>query len=111
MLPAETDYLWHGTDAEGVQSFIAHDQWHTHILKRVEITDAIDLTVRAITQPQSTEPDRNRPDETTRYFRILTISAQEKRPGYDLRVSVKYVRQPNGAWFKFFQSCWFERKK
>ncbi len=31
--------------------------------------------------------------------------------GYQLRVSVKYVRQATGEWIKFYQSCWYERAR
>ena len=107
----QTGWLWCGIDQEEIESFIAHDQWSTHLAKRVETADALDLTIRAMTKPESVEPDQNRPDEPSRYFRLLTVSAADIRSGYNLRVSVKYVRQPNGAWFKFYRSCWFERVK
>ena len=106
-----TDWLWHGRDSEGIESFIAREQWNAHAVKRIEITDALTLTIRAMSQPELVEPDKNRPDETSRYFRLLAVSAENIRPGYSLRVSVKYVRQPDGAWHKFYQSCWFERIK
>ncbi|MBI3740409.1 MAG: hypothetical protein HY257_01465 [Chloroflexi bacterium] len=104
-------YLWRGTDKEGVECFIAREQWNAHVVKRPEITDAFDLTVRAMQSPDRVELDPNREDEASRYFRLLVISAEELRVGYELRVSVKYVLQNNGAWFMFFQSCWFERAR
>lgn len=103
------DFLWRGVDQAGIESFIARDQWNAHLDKRIEIIDALDLTIRAMTNPESVEPDKRRPDERSRYFRLLTVSATNARPGYTLIVSVKYVQQPGGAWFKFYQSCWFER--
>ncbi len=106
-----TTFLWQGVDQEGIESFISRDQWNMHLAKRIEIADAFDLTVRAMTQPESVEPDKQRADEPSRYFRLLTVSATDRRPGYRLRVSVKFVRQPSGDWFKFYQSCWFERAK
>ena len=105
------DFLWQGTDEDGTESFIAQDQWNIHIAKRIEIADALGLTIRAMTKPESIEPDSNRSDEASRYFRLLTVSAQDTRPSYYLHVSVKYVCQTSGAWFKFYQSCWFERVK
>jgi hypothetical protein len=107
----QTGWLWRGVDQEGIESFITRDQWNTHVAKRVEIADALDLTIRAMTKPESVEPDQNRRDEASRHFRLLTVSAAGIRPSYNLRVSVKYVRQSDGAWFKFYQSCWFQRAK
>jgi len=107
----ETNWLWRGVDQDGIESFIAQDQWNAHVAKRIEIADALDLVVSAMTDPESVELDRNRADERQRYFRISTVSAKPARSGYNLRVSVKYVAQGNDVWFKFFQSCWFERAK
>ena len=107
----QTDLLWHGTDQEGIESFIAQDQWNNHVAKRTEIADALDLVIRAIVNPERVEPDKNRPDEASRYFRLLIVSAGDIRAGYELRVSVKYVQQATGHWSKFYQSCWFERIK
>ena len=107
----QTDLLWHGTDREGIESFIARDQWNKHVVKRAEIADAVDLVIRAMTGPERVEPDKNRRDEASRYFRLLIVSAGDLRPGYNLRVSVKYVEQTAGLWLKFYQSCWFERAK
>ncbi len=104
-------FLWRGRDAEGIACFIAKEQWEVHVAKRIEIADALELTIRAMVSPDLIQEDKNRPDERSRYFRILIVSAHEKHPGYDLHVSVKYVRQPTGAWFKFYQSCWFQRSK
>lgn len=106
-----TDWLWRGKDREGIESFIAREQWNVHQAKRVEIADALPLTIQAMTQPESVELDKHRVDETSRYFRIVSVAAYDLRPGYNLWVSVKYVRQPDGTWFKFYQSCWFERAK
>ena len=103
------EYLWQGVDFEGTACFISRAQWTSHVGKRREIMNAFDLTVRAIIQPDTIEPDRNRPDEPMRHFRLLSISADEIRGGYILRVSVKAVRQANGVWHKFYQSCWLER--
>lgn len=104
------EYLWQGVDLEGTACFISRAQWTGHVSKRREIMNAFDLTVRAIIQPGTIEPDRNRPDEPMRHFRLLSISAEELRHGFILRVSVKSVRQANGVWYKFYQSCWLERK-
>lgn len=105
------DWLWQGINSDGTASFIAQEQWEIHVRKRPEIRDAFDLTVQAMSHPDKVEPDKHRRDEASRYFRLLMISAENIRPGYCLRVSVKYVLQPNGAWYKFYQSCWFERIK
>jgi hypothetical protein len=105
------EYIWQGTDAEGTPSFIARAQRESHVAKRIEIRQALELAIHAIISPELIETDRNRPDEDSRYFRLLSVSADSLRRGYVLRVSVKYVRQPNTAWHKFYQSCWFERKK
>lgn len=105
------DWLWQGINGEGITSFIAQEQWEKHVRKRPEIRNAFDLTVQAMLRPDKVEPDKHRQDEASRYFRLLTISAENIRSGYCLRVSVKYVQQPDGAWHKFYQSCWFERIK
>jgi hypothetical protein len=107
----EPDYIWQGRDREGIDSRIAREQWESHVAKRKEIEPALDLTIRTMIAPETVEPDRQRPDEAKRYFRLLTASADELRPGYRLKVSVKYVLQTLGEWVKFFQSCWFERKR
>lgn len=106
-----TDSLWEGTDADGIKSIISRKQWENHVVKRPEIANVLDLTIRAMMKPESIAPDRNRQDETKRYFRLLTISAQSVRRDYKLVISVKYVQQSNGEWLKFYQSCWFERKR
>lgn len=105
------EYIWQGTDNEGTPSFIARAQWESHVVKRIEIGEALPLAIRAMLTPERIENDRNRPDQESRYFRLLSVAAENMRRGYILRVSVKYVRQPSGVWHKFYQSCWFERKK
>lgn len=91
------DYLWEGIDADGIHSFVSREQWERHVNKRPEIGSAFDLTVRAMMNPDFVSPDKNRPDESQRYFRLLAVAADTQRRGYDLIVSVKYVWQPDGV--------------
>ena len=108
-MDGDADSVWQGRDRDGIECHIAREQWEHHVAKRPEIRSALALTVRAMTAPDRTENDKHHLDEARRYFRLLTISAEEIRVGYDLKVSVKYVVQANGNWIKFYQSCWFER--
>lgn len=106
---AEREWIKRGMQLDGTLFHIAHDQWESHMAKRPEITHALDLTVQAMRDAINSEPDRNRPDEPNRRFRILTIAGIGQWQGYFLRVSVKYARQSTGEWIKFYQSCWCER--
>ena len=110
-MSVESQWLWQGRDSDGVDSRIARAQSHTHVANRPEIAPALELTVRAMLAPDTIEPDRQKPDEAHRHFRLLTVSADGLRIGYMLRVSVKYVQQESGHWIKFFQSAWLERKR
>lgn len=103
------EWIRQGTQASGTPFRIARDQWESHVAKRPEIVDALDLTVQAMHGVMNPEPDRNHPDEPRRRFRILMVAGAGKWQGYLLRVSVKYVQQPTGEWVKFYQSCWYER--
>lgn len=105
----EREWIRQGTQADGTLFRITRDQWESHTVKRPEIADALDLTVQAMREVLSPEPDRNRSDEPRRRFRILSVAGTGKWQGYLLRVSVKYVQQSTGGWIKFYQSCWYER--
>ena len=106
------DVLWNGQDSDGVECQISRRQWQEHVAKRPEIEDALELTQAAMTAAESVEPDRHRPaDEERRYFRILRISGQGRWSRHFLVVNVKCVQQSDGKWVKFYQSCWYERKK
>ena len=106
------DVLWSGSDSDRVECQISRRQWQEHVVKRPEIEAALELTKIAMTAAESVEPDRNRPaDEERRYFRLLHISGQGQWDRHLLVVSVKYVRQNDDRWIKFYQSCWYERKK
>lgn len=107
-----SDVLWSGQDIDGVECQMSRRQWQEHIAKRPEIEDALELTQVAMRAAESVEPDRHRPrDEAGRYFRMLRISGQGRWSRHFLVVSVKYVQQGDGKWIKFYQSCWYERKK
>lgn len=73
------EYLWQGTDANGTPSFIARAQWSSHVAKRIEIRDALELAIHAMSNPERIENDRHRPDEELRYFRLLTVTAARLR--------------------------------
>jgi len=106
------ELLWVERDAEGIECQISRRQWQEHVAKRPEIAGAFELTKTAMLKPEVIEPDRHRlNDEAGRYFRLLRISGQERWARYMLVVSVKYVRQDNGRWIKFYQSCWYERQR
>ncbi len=106
------DVLWTGQDSDGIECRMSHRQWQDHVAKRPEIADALDLTKAAMTTAVSVEPDRHRPvDEEGRYFRLLRVSGQGQWSRHCLVVSVKYARQRDNRWTKFYQSCWYERKK
>jgi hypothetical protein len=107
---AEREWIKHGIQQDGTPFRIARDQWESHTTKRPEITRTLDLTVQAMQEAINSEPDRNRPDEPDRRFRVLTIGGIGQWQAYRLRVSVKYVRQATGEWIKFYQSCWYERE-
>ena len=107
-----SDVLWSGQDLAGVECQISRRQWQEHVAKRPEIGDALELTKAALTAAESVEPDRHRPtNEEGRYFRILRVSGQGRWSRHSLVVSVKYVRQSDDKWIKFYQSCWYERQK
>lgn len=110
---AETDQGWirEGSQPDGTRFRIARDQWEKHRAKRPEIADGLSLVAWAMKQPKTAEPDRHRPDEERRGFRLFTVAGRGKWRGYILRVSVKYVQQPSGEWIKFYQSCWYERAR
>lgn len=106
------DMLWSGQDADGIECQISRRQWQAHASKRPEIEDALELTKAAMRAAESVEPDRHRPtDEAGRYFRLLRISGQGRWSRHALIVSVKYVLQSDERWIKFYQSCWYERRK
>jgi hypothetical protein len=106
------DVLWSGQDRDRIECQISRRQWQAHVAKRPEIEDALELTKAAMTAGENVEPDRHRPaDEERRYFRILRIPGQGRWFRHFLVVSVKYVRQSDDRWIKFYQSCWYERKK
>ncbi len=108
----DSDILWRGQDNEGVECQISRQQWHTHVVKRPEIADAFELTQTAMSAAESIEVDKHRsPDEIGRYFRLLRVSGRGKWSRHVLVVSVKYVRQNDHRWIKFYQSCWYERWK
>jgi len=105
------DVLWNGWDTDGVECQISRRQWQEHVAKRPEIEGALELTKAAMTAADSVELDRQRPgDEEQRYFRLLRVSGQSQWSRHCLVVSVKYVRQSDDRWIKFYQSCWYERK-
>lgn len=107
-----SDVLWSGPDSDGVQCQISQPQWQTHVAKRPEIEAALELTKTAMVAAESIEHDKHRPaDEDQRYFRLLRIAGQGRWARHFLVVSVKYVRQNDNQWMKFYQSCWYERKK
>lgn len=106
------DVIWSGQDNDGVECQVSRPQWQEHVAKRPEIEDAFELTKAAMAAADSVEPDRHRPaDEAGRYFRLLRVSGQGRWSRHSLVVSVKYVRQGDGKWIKFYQSCWYERKR
>ena len=108
----DLDILWSGQDSYGVECQISRRQWQEHVAKRPEIEDALELTKAALKSAEGVEPDKHRPaDEAGRYFRLLRIAGQGRWARHVLVVSVKYVRQSNERWTKFYQSCWYERKK
>lgn len=110
METSEREWIWQGRDKEGIECRIAGEQWESHVAKRPEIEDALDLTIQAMIDPETVEPDKHRsPDEPRRHFRLLTVSGVGRWEGYHLKVSVKYVRQTTGEWIMFYQSCWYER--
>ncbi|RKY62337.1 MAG: hypothetical protein DRP95_01710 [Candidatus Latescibacterota bacterium] len=107
----EREWISQGTQKDGTLFRIARDQWERHVSKRPEIADALALTNRARWEASNSEPDSGRPDEPRRKFRLLSIPGSGRWQGYVLRVSVKYVKQPDGEWIKFYQSCWYERRR
>jgi hypothetical protein len=107
-----SDILWSGLDTEGIECQISRKQWRAHVAKRPEIGEALELTKGAMVAPEVSEPDLRRPaDESERYFRLLRMAGQGRWARHVLVVSVKYVRQSDGRWMKFYQSCWYERRK
>jgi len=105
------EIIWRGYNGDDVECQIAAEQWESHVAKRPEIADALELVIQAMVEPEGTEPDKNRPDEPKRRFKLLTVSGLGEWEDYQLKVSVKYVRQITGDWIKFYQSCWYERKR
>jgi len=101
----ECSWLWRDVDRNGVECCIAEDQWQRHVAKRPEIADALDLTIKAMVTPTKEEPDCHRADEPRRRFRLLAVQGKGRWSQHWLRVSVKLVRQPDGRWIKFYQSC------
>lgn len=111
-MPEESDILWLGEDAEGIKCQISRKQWQEHVAKQPEIGDALELTKAAMQLAKEIEPDGRRPvDEAGRYFRLLCVAGRDRWARHVLVVSVKYVRQSDGCWIKFYQSCWYERSK
>jgi hypothetical protein len=109
---SERELIWRGYNSDGVECHIAREQWESHVAKRPEIEGALDSVIQAMVRPERVEPDKHRmPDEPGRRFRMLTASGVGRWEGYELRVSVKYVRQATGEWIKFYQSCWYERAR
>ncbi len=72
------------------------------------ISQCLSLTIQAMQRVDLEKPDRRRPDENGRRFRFVDI-VDPTMVGYILRVSIKYVRQNDGLWIKFYQSCWHQR--
>lgn len=108
----DREILWYGFDESGIECQIARQQWENHVAKRPEIEDALSFTGETMLRPDRVEPDKNRsPDEESRYFRILSKAGMGRWGGYRLKVSVKYIKQEEGRWVKFYQSCWYEREK
>ena len=107
----EREIIWRGYNSDNVECQIAKEQWERHVVKRPEIANALELVIQAMLNPEGIEPDKNRPDEPTRHFRLLTVNGCGEWEGYQLKVSVKYVRQVTSKWIKFYQSCWYERKR
>lgn len=107
----ERIWLWRGRDYEGIECRIAADQWKKHVAKRPEIADALELTKRAMENPAKEEHDPNRPDEAERCFRLLSFLGEGRWERHWLRVSVKLMRQSDGCWVKFYQSCCYERMR
>lgn len=105
----DRNMIWSGYDENGIRCCVARSQWMGHVAKRPEIEDALELTIQAMVSPEAVEPDPARPDEPNRRFRLLAVSGTGSWEGYNLRVSVKYVRQETEEWVKFYQSCWYER--
>ena len=106
----QRELVWRGYNGDYIECQIAKEQWRSHVAKMPEIANAIELVIQAMLNPEKIELDKNRPDEPTRHFRLLTVSGLGEWEGYQLKVSVKYVRQITGDWIKFYQSCWYERK-
>ncbi len=111
MLGGEEEWLWQGRNHEGIECRIAADQWQRHVAKRPEIAGALELTKRAMVNPAKEEHDPHRSDEPERRFRLLSVPGEGRWNRHWLRVSVKLVRQPDGRWVKFYQSCWYERMR
>ena len=116
------EIIWRGYNSDNVECQIALEQWENHVAKRPEIANALELVIQAMLNSEGIEPDKNRPDEPMRCFKLLTVSGFGEWEGYQLKVSVKYVRfahrrlrltvrQVTGDWIKFYQSCWYERKR
>jgi len=105
----DRDMIWSGQQQDGGRGCVAGTQWIGHVARRPEIQGALDLTIQPMVSPETVEPDPARPDEPNRRFRLLAVSGTGAWQGYNLRVSVKYVRQAAEEWVKFYQSCWYER--
>ena len=105
------DVFWKGIDTDGIECRIDESQWYSHVVKRPEIEDALELTKSAMVSARNVEVDRNRANNGGRYFRLLRVPGLGLWLRHVLVVSVKYVRQHDGRWVKFYQSCWYEHRK
>lgn len=108
IMTKQSDYIWNSFDINGVECCISRLQWEQHVYKRPDISQCLSLTIQAMQRVDLEKPDRRRPDENGRRFRFVDI-VDPTMVGYILRVSIKYVRQNDGLWIKFYQSCWHQR--
>jgi len=53
------DILWRGQDTDEVECCISRRQWETHVAKRPEIEDALELTKKALIAAEFVEPDKH----------------------------------------------------
>ncbi len=107
----DREWIEQGLQHDGTRFFIGREQWQQHVAKRPEISEALRLAVTAMQQPECSLADPNRPDEQDRRFRLFSTSGAGAWSRHWLQVSAKYVRQKSGEWLKFYQSCWYERKR
>ena len=70
----EREIIWRGYNSDNVECQIAKEQWERHVAKRPEIANVLELVIQAMLNPEGIELDKNRPYETMRRFRLLTVS-------------------------------------